>query len=202
MEIKNPGSRFGFPNAPGDVTEDYHKSSSFSRQTQKFDDVESLDYLEIVGQLWISIRVFELTLRNFVHQRLFEVYQNDKWWLNNRLIKSQHVLRYQKAKNIQGLTLSSLTLLFSAAYKETWEKVFFPSLLNPRGINRSQFHKRLEYVRKFRNIIAHHGYLRKSNVIQSLIYMYSIASAIDPKAADWLFKTKKAIEELMKEIPN
>ena len=202
MEIKNPGRRFSFLNAPGDVGKPYHIDVSLFKNPLSLDDAKTLNNLEIVGQLWVSLRVFELTLRSFINQVIVYDFDDQFWWRNKRLIHSYHFQRFERAKNVEGLTLSSLTLLFSASYRELWSDVFHPAMQNPENLNRKVFHANLEYVRIFRNIVAHHEVIKKKYCLRALENMHSLTLAIDPYVADWLLQKKQEIEELMNKTSN
>ena len=60
----------------------------------------------------------------------------------------------------------------------------------------------LEYVRIFRNIVAHHEVIKKKYCLRALENMHSLTLAIDPYVADWLLQKKQEIEELMNKTSN
>jgi hypothetical protein len=199
---KNPGCRFGFPNAPGDVVEDYHDLDPSIKFSSELDNDQNKIVLEIIGRLWVIIRVFELTLRNFLHQTIVNYQKDSQWWKNSRLVHPHHLSRFSNVENVQGLTLASVILIFSSTYKILWENAFTFALSEPTTIDRKTFHNKLEYIRKFRNIIAHHGYLRKLNVIQALDFMQSLLEAIDPRAAKWLIGERLKFAKNLNALPD
>ena len=193
MEIKNPGRRFSFLNDPGSVRKYYHKSLITLSTSNLFSEEDAIDELAIVGQLWVNIRVFELTLRSFINNSILLHHKDALWWRNESIIKRRHLNVFQRAKNAQGFTFSSLVLLFSKSYKKLWHEALEKSLIPSSTISRSQFHSNLEYIRQFRNIIAHHEPLNAKNVLRALEYMVEVLDSIDPIAAEWLVQSKNQI---------
>ena len=124
------------------------------------------------------------------------------WWRDKNLIQKYHIPRFEKAKNVEGLTFSSLTLLFSTSYRALWSQVFEKQLQNSDELDRKNIHKKLEYIRKFRNLVAHHETIRKKSSNRALEYMHSLLVLIDPKSAEWFFMMKENIDINLKELPN
>ena len=151
---------------------------------------------EISAALWVHIIAFETTLREFISEKLQQVYGVMEWWLINDLLSKKDlndvnyaISRLDNRKlpinneNItSNLSLSFWVELLGRRYHETiWLKIiaFFSSYPG----RREDFYRKAGEIRNLRNVIAHHGPILRRDLFRDHAYLHELTALLDPELA-------------------
>jgi hypothetical protein len=133
---------------------------------------------------WKVLRIFELNLREFLHELLTIKTGDSKWWNNQRYIYSEHLLRAPKSENpYQVINLGFLCLLFSDRYHNVLWVSYFSKALPSWEWSRREFHRELKTLVEVRNRIAHHEIIYNYPLIELGNFAQQVMLDINIEAA-------------------
>ena len=164
---------------------------------------------EISAALWVHIIAFETTLREFISEKLQQVYGVMEWWLINDLLSKKDLNDVNHAisrldirklpinnENINSnLSLSFWVELLGRRYHETiWLKIiaFFSSYPG----RREDFYRKAGEIRNLRNVIAHHGPILRRDLFRDHAYLHELTALLDPELANEV-KRKSSVLDLL-----
>ena len=165
---------------------------------------------EISAALWVHIIAFETTLREFISEKLQQVYGVMEWWLINDLLSKKDlndvnyaISRLDNRKlpinneNItSNLSLSFWVELLGRRYHETiWLKIiaFFSSYPG----RREDFYRKAGEIRNLRNVIAHHGPILRRDLFRDHAYLHQLTALLDPELADEVKRKSRVLDLLL-----
>ena len=165
---------------------------------------------EISAALWVHIIAFETTLREFISEKLQQVYGVIEWWLINDLLSKKDlndvnyaISRLDNRKlpinneNItSNLSLSFWVELLGRRYHETiWLKIiaFFSSYPG----RREDFYRKAGEIRNLRNVIAHHGPILRRDLFRDHAYLHQLTALLDPELANEVKRKSRVLDLLL-----
>ena len=165
---------------------------------------------EIPAALWVHIIAFETTLREFISEKLQQVYGVMEWWLINDLLSKKDlndvnyaISRLDNRKlpinneNItSNLSLSFWVELLGRRYHETiWLKIiaFFSSYPG----RREDFYRKAGEIRNLRNVIAHHGPILRRDLFRDHAYLHQLTALLDPELANEVKRKSRVLDLLL-----
>ena len=165
---------------------------------------------EISAALWVHIIAFETTLREFISEKLQQVYGVMEWWLINDLLSKKDlndvnyaISRLDNRKlpinneNItSNLSLSFWVELLGRRYHETiWLKIiaFFSSYPG----RREDFYRKAGEIRNLRNVIAHHGPILRRDLFRDHAYLHELTALLDPELANEVKRKSRVLDLLL-----
>ena len=165
---------------------------------------------EISAALWVHIIAFETTLREFISEKLQQVYGVMEWWLINDLLSKKDlndvnyaISRLDNRKlpinneNItSNLSLSFWVELLGRRYHETiWLKIiaFFSSYPG----RREDFYRKAGEIRNLRNVIAHHGPILRRDLFRDHAYLHQLTALLDPELANEVKRKSRVLDLLL-----
>ena len=165
---------------------------------------------EISAALWVHLRIFETTLRSFIHDVLSLAYKSDEWWLVPELLSSRDLrdihsakrrLEYQKRNITPFLVINNMSLSFWVEllgfryYKQVW--VHLAKALPHYNGSREDFYNKAREIRNLRNSIAHHGPIMRRNLIRDHAYLGELTAILDPELAREVEKRSRVLDLLL-----
>ena len=165
---------------------------------------------EISAALWVHIIAFETTLREFISEKLQQVYGVMEWWLINDLLSKKDlndvnyaISRLDNRKlpinneNItSNLSLSFWVELLGRRYHETiWLKIiaFFSSYPG----RREDFYRKAGEIRNLRNVIAHHGPILRRDLFRDHADLHQLTALLDPELANEVKRKSRVLDLLL-----
>ncbi|WP_438819552.1 hypothetical protein, partial [Lonsdalea populi] len=85
---------------------------------------------------------------------------------------------------IANLSFGTWTQLLGAKHDELWNRGLRTAF--PNAMNRKQVHELAEAIRRTRNKVAHHNYLRTMDVPHAMDQVFQLAELISPEYARWM----------------
>jgi hypothetical protein len=158
--------------------------------------------IEMTAALWGGFHVLEVALRNTLHHRLAVLARREDWWNSPHV--ALHPFDQQKVTAavsnagrdhgvmmLPGHVVAELTLGFWTAllanryHQRLWVPALnagFPHLIGTRR----ELHRKLEFLRKLRNRVAHHEAIFARHLAADHASLLGIVGAISPDAAAWV----------------
>ena len=165
---------------------------------------------EISAALWVHIIAFETTLREFISEKLQQVYGVMEWWLINDLLSKKDlndvnyaISRLDNRKlpinneNItSNLSLSFWVELLGRRYHETiWLKII--SFFSSYPGRREDFYRKAGEIRNLRNVIAHHGPILRRDLFRDHAYLHQLTALLDPELANEVKRKSRVLDLLL-----
>ena len=165
---------------------------------------------EISAALWVHIIAFETTLREFISEKLQQVYGVIEWWLINDLLSKKDlndvnyaISRLDNRKlpinneNItSNLSLSFWVELLGRRYHETiWLKII--SFFSSYPGRREDFYRKAGEIRNLRNVIAHHGPILRRDLFRDHAYLHQLTALLDPELANEVKRKSRVLDLLL-----
>ena len=157
---------------------------------------------QLSESLQIAVHIFEVTLRNAIHQELSSVY-GDCWYDNPRLpIRSvqQDMIQQVKynllaqsksitpSRMVSGLTMGFWISLLAKRYETLLWRNYLHKAFSaaPNPLERAKLHLALNQIKTLRNRIAHHEpilFLQPDRIYNLIL---EIISWVSPDTANWV----------------
>lgn len=99
---------------------------------------------------------------------------------------------------IANLSFGTWTQLLGAKHDELWNRGLRTAF--PNAMNRKQVHELAEAIRRTRNKVAHHNYLRTMDVPHAMDQVFQLAELISPEYARWM-KSRSSWQETFSACP-
>ena len=165
---------------------------------------------EISAALWVHIIAFETTLREFISEKLQQVYGVMEWWLINNLLSKKDLNDVNYAisrlgnrqlpvnnENItSNLSLSFWVELLGRRYHETiWLKII--SFFSSYPGRREDFYRKAGEIRNLRNVIAHHGPILRRDLFRDHAHLHELTALLDPELANEVKRKSRVLDLLL-----
>lgn len=170
----------------------------------------------VSGACLEAFHLVEIVVRNAIDRALAEYFDEDArripWFLlpivakptsqriiddqiegARRRLRNQGPGREAREQIVAGLSFGFWTSLLHTEYEELWRQATRKAFPHSSG-RRHDVVGPLENLRQFRNKLAHHDSLLRTDVPQRLQQMRQVLSWIDPSAEQWLVGTERVTQ--------
>ena len=173
--------------------------------------------IEASASFWGELHVLEISLRNTIHDCMRQRFSQEDWWVNlgvkltypqtemlavalgkaaenarrnNRSLLADDVIAASVFGFWNAFLGSAKKLQFETLYWQPFLKNAFPGFSGTRR----NLYKELDYIRLFRNRVAHHEPIFSRFLIGDHNRILNIAKVIDPEIADYMDSHSRVIE--------
>ena len=172
----------------GSHEKDYHHEmfSAYENYIRKLIN----HFYDFLGQLWVYLAIFEITLRDFFDFQMRTFYKRTDWWMIEGLLRREEKISLSRwtgsqdkgAKKTSPVTRVSMSFWIALTSKKYQKRVWAPikSANNLDKLGRNQFQKALISIREVRNKVAHHQDIPTVELMPTLIKILELISILAP----------------------